>query len=264
MIFSRYTKVRIYFSDKERVSSFAYFSGRFFMKKLMAALFFFAIFMTYTFAGDAAVFQDIGFSKDGKVYIFGQYGKLDKSYEAWAEIYTVDIEKNVFIKSDVYKTKASLQTRNISGKEAFSKLLQTNEYRISKYKYSPASPSNLIYVNENENADPATEIVFKDFDSSTSEKEIFYKIKLCPTVTGRGKNVKSQFYIDFKKTDSLGNVILEKKVGNPDFKREGISSYRIARIFSDPSGKNIIFLVEKFQEDEAGTSIRYMVETLAL
>ena len=30
------------------------------------------------FAGDAAAFKDIGFSDDGRIYIFGQYGKMWK------------------------------------------------------------------------------------------------------------------------------------------------------------------------------------------
>lgn len=234
------------------------------MKKLLAVLVLFSSVMAMTFAGDAAVFQDIGFSKDGKVYIFAQYGKVDKSFQAWAEIYTVDVPNNVFIKSDVYKTAPSSQTTSISGKEAFKSLLTKNEYRLSKYDYSPVSGSNLIYVNENENADPTAEIVFKDFDNSTEDNELFYHVKLVPTVSGYGKNVKSQFYIDFRQTDTYGNILFQKKVGTPDYKRSGISGYRIARIFSDQSGKNLVFVIEKFQEDETGTSIRYMVETLSL
>ena len=60
------------------------------------------------------------------------------------------------------------------------------------------------------------------------------------------------------------NILFQKKVGTPDYKRSGISGYRITRIFSDQSGKNLVFVIEKFQEDETGTSIRYMVETLSL
>lgn len=52
------------------------------------------------------------------------------------------------------------------------------------------------------------------------------------------------------------------KVGTPDFKRKGITSYRIEKIFGDKSGKSLVFVVQKTLEDDTGTSIRYMVETV--
>ena len=56
------------------------------------------------FAGDAAVFHDIGFSKDGKTYVFAQYGRTDRRYEAWAEIYTVDVAANDYVAGGVFRT----------------------------------------------------------------------------------------------------------------------------------------------------------------
>ena len=49
------------------------------MKKILVCAFsvFFAV--CSSFAGDAASFDDIGFSEDGKYYLFGQYGKTDKT-----------------------------------------------------------------------------------------------------------------------------------------------------------------------------------------
>ena len=51
------------------------------MKKILVCAFsvFFAV--CSSFAGDAASFDDIGFSEDGKYYVFGQYGKTDKKYQ---------------------------------------------------------------------------------------------------------------------------------------------------------------------------------------
>ena len=49
------------------------------------------------YAGDSAVFVDEGFSQDGKVYVFGQYGVTDKNFQGWAELYAVDTEKNDYI-----------------------------------------------------------------------------------------------------------------------------------------------------------------------
>ena len=62
-------------------------------KHLVGGLFIIsAIFGAY--AGDSAVLVDNGFSSDGNYYIFGQYGRTDKNFQSWAEIFTVDIEKN--------------------------------------------------------------------------------------------------------------------------------------------------------------------------
>ena len=55
------------------------------------------------FAGDAAVFDDIGFSEDGLTYLFGQYGKTDGTFQAWAEVYTVDVAKNDYVPGEVYR-----------------------------------------------------------------------------------------------------------------------------------------------------------------
>ena len=52
--------------------------------------------------------------------------------------------------------------------------------------------------------------------------------------------------------------------GNPDIQRKGVTGYAIDRIYTAPDGKGMVFVVEKTVEDSAGTSIRYMVETVAL
>ncbi|MBQ3686583.1 MAG: DUF2259 domain-containing protein, partial [Treponema sp.] len=54
------------------------------------------------------------------------------------------------------------------------------------------------------------------------------------------------------------------KVGNPQYERKGVSFYQIEKIFTDPSGKSIVFVIQKTVEDESGTSIRYMVETVRI
>ena len=217
-----------------------------------------------SFAGDVAVFEDLGFSTDGKTYIFAQYGKTDKKFQAWAEIYTVNVEKNDYVKNEVYKTEPSSQTVKISGKKAFEELLSKTEWKRAKYNAKPGSAEELLYVREIENKNPASEIIFKDFESSTEEQQIYYHVKLVPTFEGSGKNVKSKFYINLSKQDQDGNTLQSWKVGTPDFKRKGISSYQINKIFTDKSGKSLVFIVEKTLEDDTGTSIRYMIEAIRL
>ena len=74
------------------------------------------------FAGDVATFVDKGFSEDGKYYIFGQYGKTDKKFESWAEIYQVDIEKNDWVDGGVFITPPSSVTADKSGVEVYEAL----------------------------------------------------------------------------------------------------------------------------------------------
>lgn len=78
---------------------------------------------------------------------------------------------------------------------------------------------------------------------------------------GKGKNVASKFYINVVRKDENGNILSSLKVGTPDFKRKGISGYTIDKIFTDASGKSLVFVVQKKLVDNTGTSIRYMVET---
>lgn len=237
------------------------------MKRIHARLLFCSLMMISSlrvFAGDAAVFHDIGFSKDGKTYVFAQYGRTDKKYEAWAEIYTVDVAANDYVSGGVFLTKPSPATNNKSGKQAFAELNARAAWSLKKYDCKTVEAKNLLYVRDAEFKKSTDEIVFKDFNSSTEEKSIFYHIQLVPTISGSGKNVSSKFYINMEKKDSDGNLLLSKKVGTPDLVRKGISGYRIDRIFTDDSGKSIVFIVEKTLIDDTGTSIRYMVETVRL
>ena len=121
----------------------------------------------------------------------------------------------------------------------------------------------MLYIRD-ERVNDGTEIVFKDFEGSSAEQSVFYHIKLNPTVEGSGKNIRSSFFITLEKQNENGEVISKNLVGSPNIKRKGVSSYKIDRIFSDNSGRNIVFIIEKRVLDDTGTSIRYMVETIRL
>lgn len=232
------------------------------MKKILAVLALTSALLIPAFAGDVAVFEDLGFSEDGRTYLFGQYGKTDKKFQAWAEIYTVDVAKNDFVKNEIYKTEPSSATVKLSGKKAFEELVSKTEWKWGKYNAKPSGAKELLYVREVENKNPTAEIVFKDFEGSTETNQVFYHVQLVPAYEGSGKNVKSKFYINLSKQDENDNVLESWKVGTPDFKRKGITSYQINKIFTDKSGKSLVFIVEKTLEDDTGTSVRYMVEAI--
>lgn len=234
------------------------------MKKLIVCgvLGFFAAFAS--FAGDSAVLVDNGFSADGNYYIFGQYGKIDKKFQGWAEIYTVDVLKNDYVDNEVYKIKPSAVTFDKTGKEVYESLAGKNYLSIKKYNCAQNSPDQILYIREEEKKSGTDEIEFKDFISSVSSDQAFYKVQLVPSVFGSGTDVKSSFYINLEKLDSKGNCLARQKIGNPEISRKGVKNYKIERIACDKSGRNIVFIVEKTMEDKTGINIRYMVEAARL
>lgn len=217
-----------------------------------------------SFAGDSAVLVDNGFSADGNYYIFGQYGKIDKKFQGWAEIYTVDVLKNDYVDNEVYKVKPSAVTFDKTGKEVYESLAGKNYLSIKKYNCAQNSPEQILYICEEEKKAGTDEIEFKDFISSVSDDQAYYKVVLVPTVSGEGINVKSSFYIDIEKLDSKGAVLASQKIGNPGITRKGVKNYKIERIVCDKTGKKLVFIVEKTMEDKTGINIRYMIETARL
>ena len=232
------------------------------MKKILLSGMIFAASLM-SFAGDAAAFVDLGISQDGRTYAFAEYGKTDKAFQGYAEIYTVDIEKNDFVDGEVFRTNPSNATSSKSGKAVFEDLYEKASWKLRKYDFKPAPVDNLLYVRD-DTKEGESEIVFKDFEGSTTEQEVYYHIKLAKTVFGSGENLRSSFFITMEKKDGEGNVISRNIVGSPDIKRKKVTDYRIDRIFSDKTRRNLVFVVEKTLSDVNGSSIRYMVETIRM
>lgn len=212
------------------------------------------------YAGDVATFVDKGFTEDGKYYIFGQYGKTDKKFQGYAEIYQVDIAANDYVDSGVFKTKPSAVTAGKNGRDVYDALEAKSFYYFKDMKCETANPDHVLYILDDVNKTGTDEIIFTDFRGSDIENPDTYHIQLYPTVNGSGKNSRSSFYIIVEKKNAEGKVIESHKVGSPDIVRKGITNYKIERIFCDKSEHNMIFIIEKILEDDAGISIRYMVE----
>ncbi|MBO5137554.1 MAG: DUF2259 domain-containing protein [Spirochaetaceae bacterium] len=213
------------------------------------------------FAGDAAAFVDLGFSSSNDVYVFGQYGKTDKDFHAYAEIYTVDVAKNDFVPKGVFRV---TDTTGKSGAELFNELKTKRAASfLSSYQLTTIPPESLLYVASSTKPS-GNEIMFKDYENSTKDKTIFYDVRLMPLYEGKGSNTMSSFYIVMEKKDTEGNILSRNVIGNPEIKRKGVTSYAIDKIFTTPDGKGIVFLVEKTVTDSTGISIRYMVETAEL
>jgi predicted secreted protein len=234
------------------------------MKKYSVACILLLSLLFSAFAGDAAVFVDNGFSSDGNVYIFGQYGKIDKTFQGWAEIYTVDVSRNTFVPGEVFKINPSSVTRDKGGKDVYEMLAGRSYFSIKKYNCEKASPEQTLYVCGDEKKAGTDEIVFKDFSISPIEKQGTYHVQLVSAVTGTGNSVSSSFFIMLEKNDESGKVIGRQKIGSPNIVRKSVYSYKIQKIFCNPSGNNIIFVIEKTIKNKTGILIRYMVESAVL
>lgn len=216
------------------------------------------------FAGDVATFVDGGFSEDGKIYVFGQYGKADKTYQGWAEIIEVDVAKNDYVNNGVFQIKPTAVTAGKNGPEVYESLEAKSWYSLKALNLKKVGPDQILYICDAPEKTGTQEITFKDFAGSSINAPDTYKVKVVKNVSGSGTSAKSSFYIDLKKTDADGNVILSKTVGNPSIKRSAVTDYKVEQIFTDKTGKKMIFVVEKTMHDATGVLIRYMVETVEL
>lgn len=230
------------------------------MKKILFLFLTLSVACCAVWAGDVASFVDKGFTEDGKYYIFGQYGKTDKKFQGWAEIYQVDIAANDYADGGVFKTNPSVVTAGKNGKEVYEALEAKNFSYLKNIPAKKANMDHVLYILDDVNKTGTDEIVFSDFRGSDVEKRNTYHIQLIPTFYNSGKKLSSSFYIMLEKKDSSGNVITRQKIGSPDIKRRGVTNYKIEKIMCDDSEKNLIFVIEKTMEDDTGVSIRYMVE----
>ena len=160
------------------------------MKKAIIVLSTFAVMLASSYAGDVAKFVDKGFSEDGRYYVFGQYGKTDEKYQGYAEIYQVDIDANDFVDKGVFKTKPSVLTAGVSGKDVYDALDARNFSYYRDLNLGTAGPDQLLYILDDVNKTGTDEIVFTDFFSSSIDNPNTYHVQLLPTVTGSGVNVK--------------------------------------------------------------------------
>jgi len=231
------------------------------LKKTVFIVFFiFSISVSALWAGDAAVFVDLGFSPDGRTYMFGQYGVLSPSLRPWAELYVVDMNSNDFVQNGraSFTDSGSIRAGQ-DGSGTFHRLLSNNSSIVSRYSINFQNQGLPLYISRNEfPSDLGERIDFRDFISGKT-----YIAELIPTINGSGQNIRSSFYIRLEVRSSNGQT-RNYTVGNPGIVRQKIASYNIKRVIIDANGGSVIFVIEMKRAAENGYDIRYMVEALRL
>lgn len=209
-------------------------------------------------AGDSAVFVDLGFSQDGRTYMFGQYGVLSPSLKPWAELYIVNMDTNNFAPDGrVTFTQDAAIKAGQDGSGVFYQLLNRNSSLVNRYRINNQNQGQPLYISRNESPPNSGETIgFRDFISGKS-----YKARVVPTITGSGQNTRSSFFIDLE-TRFPDGMTCKISVGNPQIVRQRVASYNINKVLIDTTGRSIIFVIETKRVAENGFDTRYMVEVV--
>jgi predicted secreted protein len=213
------------------------------------------------FAGDIAVFQNLGFSPDARYFMFAQHGIAEKNSAPYAELYVVDVAANRFapegthIMQDSGSPPPATVQPGQDGLGALFTLLEKQTAVTKRYRIDHLRTGRLLYIHLN-GEPPRKTLEFRDFESGKR-----YNIELAQSVSGAGAEIKASFHLRVTITDAAGSASAHT-VGLPDYWRRGVKSYRLKQVLLGPDERSLAFVVEKEEVDTSGANIRYMVETL--
>ena len=227
-------------------------------KKTFLCAAFLLIFAFALWAGDTAAFVDLGFSPDGKIFMFAQYGIQSQTLKPWADLFVVDVARNNFVTggrvSYVHNAPVLAGT---DGSGALYRVIAQNAGLADQYRINYLNQGQPLYIAMNGASAGAGEFIeFRDFASGNS-----YKANLVPYTEGAGQNLKSSFFINLE-CISAANARRTYTVGNPQLKRPLIEEYRIKKVVIAPLDGSMIFVIEMKKQSDSGFDIRYMVEAL--
>lgn len=210
-------------------------------------------------AGDKAEFANLGFSADGRYFMFGNYGFSPEDSQCYADIFLVDVPNNVFVPQGVFSGEYNnILSPGQSAIGALFSLLEDSTQKRNQYNIDYLNTGRPLYIRLDDNPDSEENLEqdinlleFKDFLTGN-----YFTVDLQQTVEGSS----SRFYIDLTMKTASG-IERNFRVGHPNYTRRGIVNYTINRIIINPDNSSLVIIIAK--TDQAG-NIRYMVETLQL
>jgi len=220
------------------------------LRKLVLPLIF-IICVSALWAGDTAVFVDLGFSPDGRTYMFGQHGVELPSLRPWAEARIVDVAGNVFVQNGRLESRP--RTPIIAGQDGsgvLQQLLSNNTALTSRHNINFNNQGLPLYISLDPNPPRTQRIEFRDFPTNRA---------FVATLNQSG----SRFHIDLTSSTAGGQRRTYPPIGTP-IERPGTVQYSIKRVLIDSTGNSMIFVIEMKQTAANGHNIRYMVETIRL
>jgi predicted secreted protein len=208
------------------------------------------------YAGDNASFVDLGFSTDGRRYMFGQYGVTDEDHYPWAQAIAIDTFRNDYLPGGrIDYTYPTAARPGQDGSGALFRLLHKHPDIAAKNGINYLTKGDLIYFDA---GGDSGEVSFSDLGSGSN-----YLVQLFQNVKDEGADLKSMFTLKVQRTNPLG-VSKEYRGGSPTVWRKGVESYRIHRVFTAPKDLALIFVIEMKVRNGDDEDIRYMVESVRL
>ena len=203
-------------------------------------------------AGDVAQFVNLGFSRDGKYFMFGQFGVGQKDSAAWADTFIVDVKANAFAPKGTEKFAGSQPVDpGSNGLGALLNALADSLPRTRELHIDHLSTGRLLYVLL-DGAEAADNLEFRDFQTGRS-----YQVALTQSA---GADAGAAYSIGVTVTEKDGTSH-SFTAGNPSYARKGVRAYHIKQIILAPDGVSLVFVVQKQEKDTQGSNVRYMVET---
>ena len=209
-------------------------------------------------AGDSATFVNLGFSADGNVYMFAQYGVRSGTLRPWADLFIVDVARNDFVPNGrASYTHGRPIVAGQSGSGAMHSLIARNAPLAERHGVVFPNQGQPLYIALA--GDPALDnepISFRNFATGG-----LYHATLRETIEGSGANLRSSFRIYLRSVAPNGEARMFT-VGSPSIWRNGILSYRIRQVLVSPANNSMIFVIEMRQAAGNTHNIRYMVEAV--
>jgi predicted secreted protein len=229
-------------------------------KKTLFAIILILVLTGSLWAGDTASFVDLGFSPDGRTYMFAQYGVQFGTLKPWADLFVVDVPNNDFVPGGKFSyTHTGPVKAGQDGSGALYSVLATNSAVADRHGVNYCFQGQPLYISLDGPEVPATDTIeFRDFQTSSN-----FRATLAPTVEGSGDSLKSSFYINLEKQDKDGKTRFYT-VGTPELKRPLVASYRIRKVMIAPQDGSMIIVIEMKKKNGAEWDIRYMVEAVRL
>ena len=226
-----------------------------FKKKVICAIVFFLFLgVPGLFAGDTATFVDLGFSPDGSIYMFGQYGVQSGNLRPWADLFVVDVARNSFVPNGrLSYVHDNPVVAGQNGIGALHRLIAQNAPLAERHSVDYSFQGQPLFISL-DNTDETIE--FRDFDNGVT-----YRATLVSLVEGEGENLRSSFFINLESISRDG-LRRAYTVGSPQLRRPLISSYDIQRVMIAPMDGAMIFVIKMRRLDGDSFSIRYMVEAV--
>jgi predicted secreted protein len=209
-------------------------------------------------AGDVAQFDNLGFSSDGRYFMFGQHGILEKTSYPYAEISIVDVPANAFVPQGVKRVSYAQGVEpGATGLGALLNALGDTAAQKRQYRIDHLVTGRLLYLLV-DGVNPVETLEFRDFQAGTK-----YSVTLVQTSGLKETVPGAAFSLKLTVTGKDGTA-KDYAIGNAGFVRAGVKAYGIKQIVLGPDGAALVFVIQKEETDGTGVNIRYMVETVRL